>query len=65
MGGGAPWKGLEPSRVAAIWPGLPPADPVSALVPAGVGLLQICFRFQFPLLLKPPQGRKKQTVILS
>lgn len=31
----------------------------------GLGYFQICFHFQFPLLLKLPQGCKKQTVILS
>lgn len=30
-----------------------------------LGYFQICFHFQFPLLLKPPQGHRKQTVILS
>ena len=31
----------------------------------GLGCFQMCFHFQFPLLLKPPQGGRKQTVILS
>ena len=48
----------------AIWPPTP-GCPLSGWSQQGLGGVQIYFHFQFPLLLKPPQGHRKQTVILS
>lgn len=59
MGGGEPWKGPGLSKVPAIWPGLPPADPVSALVPAGVGLLPDLFSFSIPFIAQTTSGPQK------
>ena len=59
-GGGPCWAEALPSG----WPTLSCA-PCLAWSRQGLGSFQICFHFQFPLLLKPPQGHRKQIVILS
>lgn len=66
-----PWEEGRPGRVLSPAESLPSGLAYPRLTQClpwslqGLGYFQICFRFQFPLLLKPPQGRKKQTVILS
>lgn len=59
MGGGESCRGLGLSEVPAICLGLPLPDPVSALDPAGVGLLPDLFSFSIPFIAQTTSGPQK------
>lgn len=65
MGGGEPWKGLSAEQSPCHLAWSTPADPVSALVPAGVGLLPDLFSFSIPFIAQTTSGPQKNKPLSS